>query len=289
MWPAYVSRFRVGESTMEKIEAPDMERMQALTLCGYRDIWFAGKPYGPDMGNVIVNYYRGKWIYYADPSPYGMDYLHLFSHTNGWGFDDNRIYRFDGQSWNFWLEMGAFTNINPCAFKSKTNVWAVGYYADKSRSGNVVLHYDGAAWEEVFAPGESKYVYDVAMRNNSNGWAVGAEKMGTQYYGRTWQCVGGDWLERVCPVEDIVHEVEYVSATEAWALTYDKILHYQTESIITPTSFGRIKSLYAAARGLDSDAPPTCASRVPYAPPPAAVPHTTSGGDSKERSAEAAD
>ena len=124
MWPAYIGRFRAEESTMEKIEAPEMEHMQALTLCGYRDIWFAGRPYGPDMGNVIVNYYRGKWFYYADPSPYGMEYLHLFSHTNGWAFDDNRIYRFDGQSWDLWLEMGAFQSIEPTPTSRVTATWS---------------------------------------------------------------------------------------------------------------------------------------------------------------------
>jgi hypothetical protein len=290
-WETYVSRFRAESSSMEKIEAPSMWEMRALTLCGYRDIWFAGRPYGPDMGNVIVNYYRGNWIYYPDPSPYGMDYLHLFSHANGWGFDANRIYRFDGQSWTPWLELGAFTNINPCAFKSQTNVWAVGYYADTTRKSNVVLHYDGAAWKEVFTPGENKYVNDVAMYNDNNGWAVGGEKVGSQSYGRTWQCVNGAWLERVCPVEETVRDVEVVSKTEAWALTAGKILHYQTESNITPASFGRIKTLFAEGRGLDSNAPPTYASRVPCAPPPAAIPRTEGNADvdSNERPADAAD
>jgi len=104
------------------------------------------------------------------------------------------------------------------------------------------------------------------MRNNSNGWAVGAEKVGTQYYGRMWQCVNGAWLERVCPVEETVHEVEFVSATEAWALTYDKILHYTTESNVVPASLGRVKALYAAGRGSDSKGPGANASPVPAAP-----------------------
>lgn len=290
-YDTYVLRFRAEESSMEKIEAPKMWEMHALTLCGYRDVWFAGRPYGPDMGNVIVNYYRGKWFYYPDPSPYGMDYLHLFSHANGWAFDENRIYRFDGQSWDLWLELGAFQSIKPCALKSQTNVWAVGYFSDTTRKSNVVLHYDGAVWVEVFTPGENKYVYDVAMWNNSNGWAVGAEKVGTKYYGRTWQCVNGDWLERVCPVEEPVGGVEVVSKTEAWALTSRKILHYQTESIITPTSFGRIKSLFAAARGSDYNAPTAHASRVPHAPPPTAIPRTEGNPDvdSNEQPADAAD
>ena len=274
---------------MEKIEAPSMWEMQALTLCGYRDIWFAGRPYGPDIGNVIVNYYRGKWFYYPDPSPYGMRYLHLFSHANGWGFDENRVYRFDGQSWNLWLELGAFQSIKPCAFKSQTNVWAVGYPHDGS--GNIVLHYNGGGWREVFRPGENKYVYDVAMLNNYNGWAVGAEKVGTQYYGRTWQCVNGAWLERVCPVEERVRDVEVVSKTEAWALTSGKILHYQTESNITPASLGRIKSLYVEGRGSDSNAPAAHACRVPHAPPPAAIPRAGKDVDagSKEQPAAAVD
>ena len=255
---------------MEKIEAPKMWGMHALTLCGYRDIWFAGTPYVPDMGNVIVNYYRGKWTYYTDPTPYGMEYLHLFSHTNGWGFDDNRIFRFDGQNWNLWLELSAFQSIKPCAFKSQSNVWAVGYYADATYKGSVVLHYDGAAWKEVFAPGENKYVYDVAMWNNSDGWAVGAEKVGTTYYGRTWQCVKGTWLARVCPVEESVRDVEVVSKTEAWALTSDKILHYTTESTVSPASFGRIKAVYAAGTRPDSGRiPPGAAVRVAELPPAA--------------------
>jgi hypothetical protein len=290
-YDTYVTRFRAESSSMEKIEAPKMWETHALTLCGYRDIWFAGRPYGPDMGNVIVNYYRGKWTYYADPSPYGMKYLHLFSHTNGWGFDGNRIYRFNGQSWTLWLELGAFQSIKPCAFKSQTNVWAVGYYADKSRNGNVVLHYDGAAWEEVFAPGENKYVYDVSMYNNNNGWAVGGEKVGSQTYGRTWQCVNGVWLERVCPVEKSVYEVEVVSKTEAWALSSGKILHYQTESNITPTSFGRIKTLFAQTRGSKSNAPPSYSSHIPHAPPPTAAPRPRKEVDSNsaEKAAAAAD
>ncbi|MEE9456862.1 MAG: hypothetical protein V3W11_06915, partial [bacterium] len=266
MWPTYVMRFRPSEPSMEKIEAPDMERMQALTLSGYGDIWFAGKPYGPDMGNVIVNYYHGKWFYYPDPSPYGMDYLHLFSHANGWAFDENRIYRFDGQSWDLWLELAAFQSIKPCAFKSPTNVWAVGYPADASYKGNTVLHYEGGGWREVFRPGENKYVYDVAMLNNYNGWAVGAEKVGTHYYGRTWQFRNGVWHERVCPVEESVGSVEVVSKTEAWALTYDKILHYTTESNVVPASLGRVKALYAAGRGGDSLGSPSHASPVPVAP-----------------------
>jgi hypothetical protein len=267
-WETYVSRFRPGESSMEKIEAPKMWEMQALTLSGYGDIWFAGRPSGPDMDNVIVNFYRGKWIYYHDPSPYGMYYLHLFSHTNGWGFGRNQIYRFDGQSWNLWLELAAFQSIKPCAFKSPTNVWAVAYPADASYEGNMVLHYDGGGWHEVFRPGENKYVYDVAMLNNYNGWAVGAEKVGTQYYGRTWQCRNGVWHERVCPVEESVRSVEVVSKTEAWALTAGKILRYKTESILAPASLGRVKALYAAGRGSDSKGPLTDAYLVPEAPGP---------------------
>lgn len=290
LWPAYVVRFRANESAMDKIEAPDMQNMQALTLCGYRDIWFAGRPYGPDMGNVIVNYYRGKWLYYPDPSPYGMKYLHLFSHTNGWGFDENRIYRFNGQSWTLWLELGTFQSIKPCEFKSQTNVWAVGYFSDKTRNSSAVLHYNGASWKEAFVPGENKYVYDVSMYTNNNGWAVGAEKMDSQYYGRTWQCVNGVWLERVCPVVETVHDVEVVSTIEAWALTYDKILHYQTESTFTPTSLGRIKTLFAGSRDSNPNAPPLYSSRVPRVLPPTAYRSRKEvSADSARKSAEVAD
>jgi len=290
LWATYIRRFRAGESTMDTIEAPEMENMQALTLCGYRDIWFAGRPYGPDMGNVVVNYYRGKWFYYADPTPYGMTYLHLFSHANGWGFDDNRIYRFDGQSWNLWLELGEFQSIKPCDFKSQTNVWAVGSYADKSRTGNVVLHYDGAAWEEAFAPGENKYVYDVSMYDNNNGWAVGAEKVGSQYYGRAWQRLNGDWLERVWPVEEAAYGVEVVSKTEAWALNSGKILHYLTESNITPASLGRVKALFAEGRGSDSNAPAAHASRIPYTSTPTpSTRHKEADSGSVGKAADAAD
>ena len=289
-YDTYLTRFRAEESSMEKIEAPKMWEMHALTLCGYRDIWFAGRPYGPDMGNVIANYYRGKWTYYTDPSPYGMEYLHLFSHTNGWGFDDNRLYRFNGQTWDFWLELGAYTNVNPCAFKSQTNVWAVGYYADASRKGGVVLHYDGASWEEVFAPGKDKYVYDVSMYNNNNGWAVGAEKVGSEYYGRAWQCINGDWLERVWPVEKAAGNVEVVSKTEAWALDSGIIFHYQTESNITPTSFGKIKTLFAGTRGSNSNAPPSYSSRILHVLPPTAYrPRKEVSADSARKTAEADD
>ncbi len=243
--------------------------MHGLTLSGYNDIWFGGDVYGVE-DEIIVNYYRGAWTFYDDPTPYGMEFLHLFSHTNGWGFDDNRIYRFNGEKWDLWLELHAYKNVNPCAFKSQANVWAVGYYADATLKGSVVLHYDGATWEEVFAPGENKYVYDVAMYKKNNGWAVGAEKVGSEYYGRTWQCVNGVWLERVCPVVEAVREVETVSTIEAWALTSDKILHYRTESNIAPTSFGRIKTLFAETRGSKSNAPPSYFYRIPHVLPPTA-------------------
>lgn len=267
-WETYVSRFRPESSSMEKIETPKMREMHALTLSGYGDIWFAGRPYGPDMGNVIVNYYRGTWTFHEDPSATGMDHLHFFSHNNGWGFADNRIYRFDGEHWYLWLDLPLWKSIKPCAFKSPTNVWAVGYPADASYKGNMVLHYDGGGWHEVFRPGENKYVYDVAMLNNYNGWAVGAEKVGTYYYGRTWQFRNGVWHERVCPVEESVRSVEVVSKTEAWALTAGKILRYKTESIHAPTSLGRVKALYAAGRGSDSKGPLTDAYLVPAAPGP---------------------
>jgi hypothetical protein len=283
-------RFRPGDVTMEKIEAPDMRYMRAVALSGYENIWFAGTTY--DSGDEVVgNYYRGTWTFYEDPSPTQLDYLHFFSRFDGWGFSGNRIYRFDSQGWYLWLELPAWKSLKPCAFKSSTNVWAVGYPADAAHLGNAVLHYDGAAWREVFAPGENKYVYDVAMRNNSNGWAVGAEKVGTTYYGRTWQCVNGVWIERVCPVEESLREVEVVSKIQAWALTSGKILHYQTGSNITPTSFGRIKTLFAAARGSDSDAPAARASCVPPALPPTMGLRTGRYVDagSKERPAEAGD
>jgi hypothetical protein len=283
-------RFRPGESSMEKIEASDMEYMRALTLSGYENIWFAAVPYGT-KDKIVVNYYHGTWAFYEDPSATGMDYLHFFSYNNGWGFSDNRIYRFDGERWYFWLGLPAWKYIEPCAFKSATNVWAVGYSADATYKGSAVLHYDGGAWREVFKPGENKYVYDVAMWNNYNGWAVGAEKVGTKYYGRTWQCVKGVWLERVCPVEESVRDVEVVSKTEAWALTAEKILRYQTETNVTPTSIGRIKSLYAAGRGLDSNAPPTYASRVPPAPPLTAASRARkdANSNSKEKPADTAE
>ncbi len=239
--------------------------MRGLTLRGYRDIWFAGEFYGGG-GKVIVNYYRGTWTFYDDPSPYGMYYLHLFSHTNGWGFGLNQIYRFDGQSWNTWVEWPEFENIKPCAFKSPTNVWIIGYPNDGS--SDIVLHYDGGAWREVFKPGGDKYVGDVSMLDKYNGWAVGSEKVGSEHYGRTWQCVNGAWLDRVCPVEETVREIEVISKTEAWALTSDKILHYTTASNITPASFGRIKAVYAAGDRPDSGrAPPGAAVRVAELPP----------------------
>ncbi len=252
-WDTYVMRFRPENASMEKVAAPKMWEMQALTLSGYDDIWFVGEPYGTSRDKVIVNYYRGSWTLYDDPTAYGMRYLHLFSHNYGWGFYENRIYRFDGELWYPWLELAVFESIKPCAFKSATDVWAVGYYADASYKGSVAIHYDGGDWREVFRPGENKYVSDVAMWNNANGWAVGYEKVGTEYYGRTWQCVNGVWLERVCPVEEPVRDVEVISKTEAWALNSGKILRYTTGSNIAPASFGRIKALYAdAGRGPDS-------------------------------------
>lgn len=239
-------RFRSGESQMEKIEAPEMREMRALTLSGYQDIWFVGVPYGDAEGEVIVNYYRGTWTFHDDPTPSGMDYLHFFSHGDGWGFSDNRVYRFNGQHWYSWLEFPLWKRIKPCAFKSANDIWAVAYFADESYEGNAVVHYDGAGWHEVFKPGVNKYVYDVAMWNDYNGWAVGAEEVATrEYRGRIWECRHGVWSERVCPVEENLRSVEVVSKTEAWALTSGKILHYQTGSTITPTSLGCVKALYA--------------------------------------------
>ncbi len=270
-------RFRPGDSSMEKIEAPDMQYMRALALSGYDNIWFAGVPYGTG-DNILGNYYRGTWTFYEDPSPYGMDYLHFFSRDNGWGFSDNRIYRFDGQGWYFWLELPSWENLKPCAYKSPTNIWMIGYPLDGS--SGVVLHYDAGNWVEVFKPDANVYLSDVAMWNDSNGWAVGSEKVGTQSYGRTWQCVHGVWLERVCPVEESVRDVEVVSKTEAWALTSGKILHYTTESNISPVSLGRIKAAYAGT-GLGAGSLPPGAGRVNAAERPRATgpPLTPAGPD----------
>jgi hypothetical protein len=260
-------RFRPGDSSMEKIEAPDMYYMRALTLSGYDNIWFAGEPYGTG-DNIIGNYYRGTWTFYEDPSAYGMDYLHFFSRDNGWGFSDNRIYRFDGQSWYFSLELPAWKSLKPCAYKSPTDIWMIGYPPDGS--SGVVLHYYAGNWREVFKPDANMYIGDVAMWNDANGWAVGSEKVGTENYGRTWQCVHGVWHERLCPVEESVRDVEVVSKTEAWALTSDKILHYTTASKVVPASFGRIKAVYAAGTRPDSGrVPPNAAVRVAELPPAA--------------------
>jgi hypothetical protein len=171
--------------------------------------------------------------------------------------------------------------------KSPANMWAVGYPSDTTLKTSIVLHYDVGGWREVFTPGENKYVYDVAMYNKNNGWAVGAEKVGGDYYGRTWQCRNGVWFERVCPVEEPVGQIEFASAIEAWALTSKNILHYTTESNVVPASLGRIKALYAAAPGDNATRPPAIVAPVPAAP--VASTRTAAPSRAEEPSADVAD
>ncbi len=287
-WPTTVIRFRGSGSSEEVPGVPDMMNISAFALSSYDDIWFAGQPPETPEKRVVMNFNGDEWTAYDDPSEYGLRRLHFFSPNNGWGCEDNKIYRFNGKTWYFAGEVPGIDWLGGCDFKSPTDIWAAG---GKDNVGGAVLHYNNGVWREVFNPGPGYYVRDVAMRDDYNGWAVGYLYAGLKRYGRIWQCRDGVWQGCTCPVDDQVWEVEIVSKTEAWAVTSRKILHYTTDVNIATTSLGRIKSLYAAGRGLDLKGPTTNASRVPATPglTPASRARRCADSDPTEKPADAAD
>lgn len=262
-WPTTVVRFRKDGSPEKVPDAPDMQSISAFALSGYDDIWFAGRPPETPDNLVVMNFNGDEWTEYDDPSEYGLRRLRFFAPNNGWGCENNKIYRFNGTTWYFAGEVPGVDWIDGCDFKSPTDIWAAG---GKNKVGGAVLHYTNGIWREVFNPGAGYYVCDVAMRDDHNGWAVGYHYAGNRRYGSIWQCRDGVWQWCICPVEEQVSEVEFVSETEAWAVTSHKILHYTTGVTIAPASFGRIKALYADGRGSDSKGPRVKASRAPATP-----------------------
>jgi hypothetical protein len=264
-----------------------MQVVTAFAISSFDDIWFAGLSYEPEApGSRIIAHFNGdEWVICEDPSENGFQKLHFFAPNNGWAYEDNKIYRFNGATWYFAGVVPGVDWLRGCDFKSPTDIWAAG---TKKGQGGVVLHYEGGVWREVFSAGPNLYISDVAMWDEYNGWAVGYLSGG---YGRIWQCCDGGWVPRICPTERSVYDVEVVSSREAWAVGGSTIIHYETEVNITPASIGRIKALYAAGRGLDSKGATTNASRVPPAPPltPASRARRCADSNSTEKPADAAD
>jgi hypothetical protein len=229
-----------------------MREMRALAISSADDVWFVGVPDFDPHSYYIFNYHSGEWCWYEDPGQYGMDSLHIFAPGEGLGFDGTDIYRLTPDGWVYWTSVPDVAHLKPCAVKSLTDIWAIGYPRPNDSRRSIVLKFDGASWREVFKIGYYYAISDVAMWDDNNGWAVGYYKKGGNYEGRVWRCRDGTWYECACPVRYPLYNIEFVSPDEAWALTYGKILHYKTEPHITAASFGRIKALYAAGRGSDS-------------------------------------
>ena len=243
-----------------------MREMRALAITSAYDIWFVGQPDFDPSSYYIFNYHGGEWCWYEDPGQYGMDLLHFFSPGEGLGFDGTDIYRLTPDGWRYWTSVPNLASLHPCDFKSPTEIWAVGYPRANDLRGSRVLRFDGTSWREVFRPGYYYAIYDVAMWDDDNGWAVGYYRKGENSEGRVWRCSEGTWHECACPVRYALYNIEIVSPNEAWAVTYDKILHYTTDPNVVPASLGRVKALYAAGRGSDSKGPGANASPVPAAP-----------------------
>ncbi len=291
-YPAYVTIYSASNINPggRKIEAPHMREMRALAMTSADDIWFVGRPDFDPYSYYIFNYQGGEWSWYEDPGRYGMDLLYFFSPGEGLGFDGTDMYRLTPDGWRYWTSVPDVVSLKPCDFKSPTEIWAVGYPRVNDSRGSRVLRFDGTSWREVFRPGYHYAIHDVAMWDGDNGWAVGYYRKGKDYGGRLWRCREGTWHECACPVRYALGNIEFVSPVEAWALTYNKILHYTTKPNIAPASLGRVKALYAAGRGSDSKGPLTDAYLVPAAPGPTNASGTpTSGSHSPECSTDDAE
>jgi hypothetical protein len=267
-WDAIVYRFENHGPPEELKGAPPMYAINAFGISSFDDIWFAGLSFEAEApGNLIIANFRGdEWVIYEDPSGNGFQKIHFFAPNNGWACEADRTYRFNGTTWYSAGEVPGVDRLHGCDFESPTDIWAA---ATKEGGGGVILHYAGGVWREVFEAGPNAYVADVAMWDGYNGWAVGSEKVGNTYHGRIWQCDHGEWVPRICPTERSMYHVEVVSNHEAWAAGGNTILHYQTEVLITPASFGRIKAAFAAGAGFGSGREPHgfAAARAPESPP----------------------
>jgi hypothetical protein len=263
-WEAKIYRFKDHGSAEELKGAPRMQIINAFAISAFDDVWFAGLSYEyPAPGRRIIAHFNGdEWVISEDPSESGLLKLHFFAPNDGWAYASNGIYRFNGTTWYFAGVIPGVDRLEGCDFKSPTDIWAA---ATKKDRGGVILRYKNGGWREVFAPGPKLYISDVAMWGDDGGWAVGYFYDGYRAYGRIWQCRDGKWTPCACPMEGPVTEVEVLSDCEAWAVGGSTIIHYTTEANVAAYSLGRIKALYAAGRGSDSDGPASNASRVPAA------------------------
>jgi len=101
-------------------------------------------------------------------------------------------------TWN--AEWGGFKDVEDSAIVSETDAWAVG---------SSIVHFDGQKWRAVNKEPYYLGLKAIDLISPTQGWAVGWE--------RAIPFVDGAWMPAVSLPGVMLHDVELLSASEAWA------------------------------------------------------------------------
>ena len=208
----------------------------------------------------------------------GLWVVNIPASNEGWACSYTKVYHWDGSSWyaegpshpihalydikfydrNYGFLVGDFynhyryvngtwarvyvpngENFMSVSIVAPDDVWAGG---DVGFEYGVIGHYRGASWR-IFEFRELRRVNAISMADDDFGWAAVFDRdlHGDIIY--HWD--GSAWHRVVCPVRLPIRDLATLSRDDAWASCAEGyFLHYRTGPGVTPTSLGRIKTIF---------------------------------------------
>jgi photosystem II stability/assembly factor-like uncharacterized protein len=158
--------------------------------------------------------------------------IYFSSETDGWLAGDNgRIFHFTGTAWN--SVSTATTNDFYCIYAlSPNNCWVGG-------TNGSLYHYEGVTWVKTYTPTNTT-IREMAFNGPTDGWAVCDGGVVLKYNGVQWNKV---------PIYPSTTKsfsgMTMINEKHGWAVgTKGMIYEYRNFPGVTPTSLGKVKSLF---------------------------------------------
>jgi len=155
-------------------------------------------------GGQIFRFDGTIWSEFTQlPADNYLYFVSVAAENNVWagGYCENRLWHFDGTSWNPYEIQGVPDDFQ-CGrfwFTSPTDGWVTGRLKFSSPSPGYIFHYDGSGWSNVWEMANNP-VESIQIVNDTLGWAVGDDNI-VKYNGVTWEKtqhnVGGG-IQDVC-------------------------------------------------------------------------------------------
>ena len=208
----------------------------------------------------------------------GFVALAINAANEGWGCSPTKVYRWDGSSWRTEGPSHPFGDFYDIKFYDRNYGFLVGDYYNHYRYVNgtwsrvsvpdgecfwsvsvvapddvwgggtvglelgVIGHYRGGGWR-IFEFRELRLVNAISMADDGFGWAAVMDRYLQADIIYRWD--GSAWYRVVCPVRNRIYEIVTLSRDDAWACcSSGYFLRYRTGPGVTPTSLGRIKTIF---------------------------------------------